>query len=218
MSGLKLYDFWRSSAAYRVRIGLNLKGLAYEAVPVNIAPGADEHLAPAYRGKNPQARIPALETEAGVLTQSLAILDWLDEAYPDPPFLPADPWARARARAFALTVACDIHPLNNTSVLGRLKAQFGADEAAIGEWYRHWIALGFEALEAQLKPRPHTQFAFGDTPTLADICLVPQCYNARRFKLDVARFPRLAAIDEAARAHPAFEKAAPENQKDAVKT
>lgn len=214
---MKLYDYWRSSAAYRVRIGLNLKGVAYEAAPINIAPGKDEQLGQAYRGKNPQMRVPALETSRGVLTQSLAILDWLDETYPAPPFLPADPWLRAQTRAFALTIATDIHPLNNLAPLARLRSEFGAGEDAIAAWYLHWISVGFEALEAQLAARPATSYAFGDEPTLADICLVPQCANARRFKLDFAKFPRLATIDERARAHPAFIKAAPENQKDAVK-
>lgn len=214
---LKLYDYWRSSAAYRVRIGLNLKGAAYEAVPVNIAPGKDEQKADAFRAKNPQMRVPALQTEHGVLTQSLAILSWLDTVYPDPPFLPADPWRAVQARAFALTIATDIHPLNNLAPLGYLRESFGADDAAIGDWYRHWIAQGFDALEAQLATRPQTPFVFGDAPTIADICLVPQCANARRFKFDFAPYPRLAALDEHCRAHPAFAKAAPENQKDAQK-
>ncbi len=214
---LRLYDYWRSSAAYRVRIGLALKGLEYEAVQVNIGPGADEHLGPDYRAINAQARVPALETPHGVLTQSLSILVWLDETYREPPFMPAAPWIRAQVRSFALTIATDIHPLNNTSVLARIKSQFGADETAVGEWYRHWIGVGFEALEAQARARPETRFAFGDEPTLADICLAPQMANARRFKANLAPFPRLVAIDARARAHPAFIKAAPENQKDAVK-
>lgn len=217
MKTLKLYDYWRSSAAYRVRIGLNLKGVVYEAVPVNIMPGQDEQRAPSYRGKNPQMRVPALETDDGVLTQSLAILDWLEETHPSPSFYPHDPWSRAQARSFALTIAADIHPLDNLAPLAWLREKLGADEAAVAAWYVHWIKLGFEALEARLATRPATRFAFGDEPTLADICLVPQCANARRFKFDFAPFPVLAALDERARAHPAFVKAAPENQKDAVK-
>ena len=214
---LKLYDFWRSSAAYRVRIGLNLKGVEYEAVPINIAPGKDEQKSAAYRAANPQMRVPALETPQGVLTQSMAILDWLNTTYPAPSFLPTDPWDAAQARAFALTIATDIHPLNNLAPLAYLRERFGADEDAINAWYRHWIVVGFEALEAQLAARAATPFAFGDTPSLADICIVPQCANARRFKVDLGPFPRLVAIDAHARAHPAFERAAPENQKDAVK-
>ncbi len=214
---LKLYDYWRSSAAYRVRIGLNLKGAAYEAVRINILPGKDEQFADAFRSKNPQMRVPALETPQGVLTQSLSILEWLDETYRDPAFLPADPWERAQVRSFALTIATDIHPLNNLAPIGRLRSQFKADDGAIASWYVHWIRAGFEALETQLAARPDADFAFGDQPSLADICLVPQCANARRFNFEFAKFPRLAAIDERARAHPAFIKAAPENQKDAVK-
>jgi maleylpyruvate isomerase len=214
---LKLYDFWRSSAAYRVRIGLNLKGAAYEAVPINIAPGKDEQKSPPYRAANPQMRVPALETPHGVLTQSMAILDWLEATYPEPSFLPADAWVAAQARAFALTIATDIHPLNNLAPLAYLRERLGADEDATNAWYRHWIAVGFEALETQLASRPSTPFAFGDTPSLADICLVPQCANARRFKVDLGAFPRLCAIDAHARTHAAFERAAPENQKDAIK-
>ncbi|MEZ5995462.1 MAG: maleylacetoacetate isomerase [Hyphomonadaceae bacterium] len=208
---LKLYDYWRSSAAYRVRIGLNLKGADYEAIPVNIAPGKDEQFGEGYRAKNPQMRVPALETPQGVLTQSLSILVWLDQTYPAPRFVPADPWMGAQVRSFALTIGTDIHPLNNLAPLAYLRAHFGADEAAIEAWYRHWIATGFAALEAQAAARPNTPFVFGDEPGLADICLVPQCANARRFNLDLAQFPRLAAWDERARAHPAFVKAAPEN-------
>ena len=214
---LKLYDYWRSSAAYRVRIGLNLKGVEYESIPVNIMPGVDEQFGPAYRAINPQMRVPALETEQGLITQSLSILVWLDQTYPEPRLMPADPWLGAQVRSFATTIATDIHPLNNTSVLTRLKLEFGASEDHIGEWYRHWIKLGFSALEHQVVNHPDTQYVFGDEPTLADVMLVPQMANARRFKTDLAPFPRLTAWDANARKHPAFVKAAPENQKDAVK-
>ena len=162
-------------------------------------------------------RVPALETERGVLTQSLAILEWLDQTHPNPRFTPADPWLAAQARAFAFTIAADIHPLNNTSVLTRIKLEFSASNDHVGEWYRHWIKLGFAALEHQAEQRAQTPFAFGDEPTLADILLVPQMANARRYKTDLSPFPRLAAWDENARRHPAFIKAAPENQKDAVR-
>ena len=214
---LKLYDYWRSSAAYRVRIGLNLKGVAYESIPINILPGVDEQMREPYRSKNPQMRVPALETEHGIISQSLAILVWLDQTHPEPRLVPADPFFGAQVRAFALTIACDIHPLNNTSVLTRIKLEFSADEAHVGEWYRHWIKLGFAALEHQAEQRPQTPYVFGEEPGLADIMLVPQLANARRFKTDLSPFPRLVAWDERARQHPAFVKAAPENQKDAVK-
>jgi len=213
---LKLYDYWRSSAAYRVRIGLHLKGVEYESIPVNIAPGKDEQFGPAYRAINPQMRVPALETAQGLITQSLSILVWLDQTYPEPRLMPADPWAGAQVRSFATTIATDIHPLNNTSVLTRLKLEFGASEDHIGEWYRHWIKLGFAALEQQAAHHADTPYVFGDAPTLADVMLVPQMANARRFKTDLSPFPRLLAWDENARQHPAFIKAAPENQKDAV--
>ncbi|PZO55714.1 MAG: maleylacetoacetate isomerase [Alphaproteobacteria bacterium] len=213
---LKLYDYWRSSAAYRVRIGLNLKNVDYESVPINIAPGTDEQMREPYRSKNPQMRVPALETEQGIITQSLSILVWLDQTYPNPRLMPADPWLGAQVRSFATTIATDIHPLNNTSVLTRLKLEFSASEEHIGEWYRHWIKLGFNALERQVADHPDTTYVFGDEPTLADVMLVPQMANARRYKTDLTPFPRLVAWDEAARKHPAFIKAAPENQKDAV--
>lgn len=214
---LKLYDYWRSSAAYRVRIALNLKGVDYESVPVNIMPGVDEQMREPYRSKNPQMRVPALDTEQGLITQSLAILVWLDQAYPEPRLVPSDPWMGAQVRAFALTVACDIHPLNNTSVITRLKLEFSASDDHVGEWYRHWIKLGFAALEQQAAERPQTPFVFGNEPGLADVMLVPQMANARRFHTDLSPFPRLVAWDKNACMHPAFIKAAPENQKDAPK-
>ncbi|MGE0829755.1 MAG: maleylacetoacetate isomerase [Hyphomonadaceae bacterium] len=210
MSALTLYDYQRSSAAYRVRIALNLKGLKAETVPLNILPGHDEQFLPANRAKNPHMRVPFIETDQGVLDQSLAILEWLDETHPSPPLLPADPWTRAQARAFALTIACDIHPLNNLSVLNRLKTQFSIGDDHIATWYTHWIGMGFAALEAELKARPQTPFAFGDAPTIADICLVPQMANARRYPMELSHFPRLMAIDAHARAHPAFAAAAPQ--------
>ncbi len=214
---LKLYDYWRSSASYRVRIALNLKGVEYETIPVNILPGADEQMREPYRNLNPQMRVPALETPQGLITQSLAIIGWLDGAYKHHPFIGEDPFSAAQERAFALTIACDIHPLNNTSVLTRIKLEFGADDDHVGEWYRHWIKLGFNALEHQARERPQTPYVFGEAPSLADIVLVPQMANARRFKTDLSPFPRLAAWDENARKHPAFIKAAPENQNEAVK-
>ena len=210
---LKLHEYWRSSASYRVRIGMNLKGVSPELAPINILPGKDEQFAPANRALNPAARVPFVETEHGVLGQSLAILDWLDATHPNPPFLPADPWDAAQVRSFAYAIACDIHPLNNLSILARLRLEFSASEDHIASWYMHWIGVGFHALEAQLAALPKMPFAFGDTPTLADICLVPQMANARRYPLDLSPFPRLLAADEHARAHPAFAAAAPESQK-----
>jgi len=215
---LKLYDYWRSSAAYRVRIGLNLKGLAYDQAPVNLAPGVDEQFRPAYRHRNPQSRVPLLETGAGAISQSLAILEWLDETHPEPPFLPADPLARAEVRAFALTIACDIHPLGNLSTLKQLGQQFAADEAALQVWRERWFGGGLAVLEERTAGRPQTTFLFGEAPTLADICLTPQIYNCRRFHMDLSAFPRLVAATEAAQAHPAFAAAAPELQPDSVKS
>jgi maleylacetoacetate isomerase len=208
---VKLYDFPRSSAAYRVRIALALKGLDWDVVPIDLGPGAETQLLPAYRSVNPQMRVPALDIGQGpVLTQSVAIIEWLEEAHPDPPLLPRDPLMRARVRATAGLIACDIHPLNNTSVKRRLAAQFGADDAAWLDWYAHWIRTGFVALEEMLPPAG--SFAFGDAPGLADVMIVPQVANARRFKVPVEDFPRILAIDAACRALPAFIRAAPENQ------
>lgn len=214
MSQLKLYSYWRSSAAYRLRIALNLKGVAYEYVPVNIAPGADEQMSDAYRALNPQMRVPAIEFGSGVIGQSPAILEWIEETWPTPALLPDDPLARLRCRAFADTIACDIHPLNNLSVLAALRADFGADDAAIGQWYASWILKGFAALEPVAASRT-TRFAFGDTPGLAEVLLVPQVWNARRFRVDLSAFPALLELDAQASAIDAFARSAPEVQPDA---
>ena len=213
-AAFRLYDYWRSAAAYRVRIGFNLKGLGYDHVPVDLSPGADEQLSPDYRAKTPQARVPALETAQGVIGQSMAILEWLDETCPHPPLLPQDPWMRAQARAFALTIAADIHPLGNVSVLKQLREQFSATEADLAVWRERWFGGGLAALETLLAGRPQSAYAFGDQPSLADICLVPQIYGARRFKVDVERFPRLMAVAAMAEAHPAFAAASPDRQPD----
>lgn len=212
---LTLYDYWRSSAAYRVRIGLNLKGVSVDHVAVNLAPGVQEQLLPAFVAVNRQARIPAIATDQGVLNQSLAILEWLEETQAAPALLPSDPWLRAQVRAFAWTLAADVHPLHNVGPVGYLRDQLGADAAQVTAWIVHWIDRGLRVLEAECLGRPATTFAFGDQPGLADICLVPQMYSARRFGVDLSRYPRLSAIDERARAHSAFIAAAPENQKDA---
>ena len=217
MSEFLLFDYWRSSAAYRVRIALNLKDVRYESRAVNLLPGQDEQLSTEYLLLNPQGRVPMISTTRGDLAQSIAILEWLDETYPDPPLLPADPWERAKARAFAMTIACDIHPLNNLSTQRQIRAQWGDDPAALREWGQHWVGRGCEVLEASLADRPPSRYAFGDKPSLADICLIPQLYNARRMELDLSGFPHLMRIDEAARAHPAFAAAAPERQPDAPK-
>ena len=209
---IRLYDYWRSSAAYRVRIALNLKGVAYESIPVNILPGKDEQLAAAYQSVNPQMRVPAIEVDGRIAGQSLAIIEWIDEVYEGPALLPKDPWARLQARAFADVIACDIHPLNNLSPLAVLRRDFGADDAAVNRWYHDWIRRGFEALEKTAADIQSGPFLFGAAPTIAEIVLVPQVANARRFDVDLSAFPRLVALDEASRALDAFQRAAPENQ------
>jgi maleylacetoacetate isomerase len=210
---MKLYSYFRSSAAYRVRIALNLKGIAYETVSVHLVKDGGHNRRPEYRAVNPQMRVPALVTDAGeVLIQSLAIIDYLDETHPDPPFLPKDPVARAKARALADIVACDIHPLNNTSPLRYLKRVLNQEQSAIDAWYHHWVIEGFEALEALVAPSP---YCCGGALTIADIFLVPQVYNARRLKVPLDAFPKIVAIEAACLALPAFERARPENQPDA---
>jgi maleylacetoacetate isomerase len=208
---ITLYDYWRSSAAYRVRIALNLKGQAYAAVSINLASGGQSD--PDYVGKNPQGLVPLLIDDGAVMSQSLAIIEYLDECYPEPAFLPTSPRDRAHVRALAQIIACDIHPVNNLRMLNYLKGPLGVDDAGVATWYRHWITQGFKALETMVSG---TAFMFGKHVTLADICLVPQMANARRFATDLSAFPKLVQIDEALRALPSFEKALPENQPDAV--
>ena len=209
---LVLHGHWRSSAAYRVRIALNLKGLDFAQVPHDLR-GGEQH-APAYVAIAPQARVPSLETDAGVLTQSLAIIEWLDEAHPLPPLLPADPTDRAVVRAMAQLVACDIHPLNNLSVLQWLRKELGANKDEVTRWTAQWITQGFAALEVMIS-RHGGVFAFGDAPTLADCCLVPQLYSARRFGVDLREFPRTVAAGDACAALPACVAADPAAQPDA---
>jgi len=196
-----LHDYWRSSAAYRVRIGLALKGIAYRAHAVDLAAGAQRD--PAYRAANPQGFVPMLEMDGLRLTQSLAILHYLDARHPMPPFLPVEPAARAHVEALALTIACDIHPLNNLRVLNHLRDDWNADEAARTAWVRCWVAEGFAALEALAAPQAGTHL-HGDAPSLADILLVPQMYNARRFGVPLELYPTLVRADATAQAHPAF--------------
>ena len=210
---MKLYSYFRSSAAYRVRIALNLKGLAYETVPVHLLKEGGHNRRPEFRAINPQMRVPALVAPTGdVLIQSLAIIEYLDETHPEPPLLPKDPIARAQARALADIVACDIHPLNNTGPLRYLKRELHQEQAAIDAWYHHWVLTGFDAIEALVRPGP---YACGGAVTVADLCLVPQVYNARRLNVPLDKFPKIVAIDAACLALPAFDRARPENQPDA---
>jgi maleylpyruvate isomerase len=210
---VKLYSYFRSSAAYRVRIALNLKGLAYDTVPVHLVKDGGHNRRPEFRAVNPQMRVPALVTPTGdVLIQSLAIIEYLDETHPEPPLLPKDPIARAQARALADIVACDIHPLNNIGSLRYLKRELHQEQAAIDAWYHHWVLAGFEAIEALVRPGP---YACGGTVTVADLCLVPQVNNARRLNVPLDKFPKIVAIDAACLGLPAFDRARPENQPDA---
>jgi maleylacetoacetate isomerase len=212
MRMLTLYGYPLSSAAYRVRIALALKGVKASTVNKQLRRG--EHRQKDYLKINPQGFVPALELEEGtVLTQSLAIMEWLDESHPPPSLLPAEPRARARVRSLCQLIACDIHPLNNLRVLQYLESTLGLAQAARDEWYRHWIATGFSALEDALgRDASRGRFCFGDQPGMADACLVPQVYNARRYSVDLTPYPRIVAIDAACRELPAFESAAPEKQ------
>ncbi len=212
---MKIYGYFRSGAAYRVRIALNLKGLAPEELSLHLLKG--QQRATDYLALNPQGLVPALVTDEGqVLTQSLAIIEWLEETHPAPPLLPADSLGRVRVRSLALTIACDIHPLNNLRVLNYLTNTLGVSDEQKNGWYRYWIDIGFEALEQRLAREPGTgRFCHGDSPTLADICLVPQVAGARRYKMDLSPFPTIMRIDAACQALPAFAAAAPERQPDA---
>jgi maleylacetoacetate isomerase len=212
---MKLYDYFRSSAAYRVRIALNLKGLAPERVFIHLRKNAQR--AADYLAVNPQGLVPTLVTDDGaVLTQSLAIIEYLDETHPAPPLLPAAPLPRARVRSLALAVACDIHPIDNLRVLRYLLHTVGVAEEQKDAWYKYWIDVGLEALELQLSRDPATgRFCHGDAPTLADICLVPQLANARRVKMDLSPYPTLTRIEAACQALPAFAAAEPSRQPDA---
>lgn len=214
---MRLHTYYRSSAAYRVRIALNLKGLAYESLPRHLSRAGGEHRKPEYLALNPQGLVPVLEVDGSALTQSLAIIEYLEEAHPEPPLLPRESLARARVRAFALAIACDIHPLNNLRVLNYLRAPLGLDAAAVDSWYRHWIACGFAALEEEAtRAAGNRRHLFGDATSLADVCLVPQMYNARRFGCDLQPYPTLCAISAHLEGLPAFARAAPEAQADAL--
>ncbi len=212
---MKLYTYCRSSAAYRVRIALGLKGLDYTPEFIDLRKDGGQQLSQSYRAKNPTALVPTLETDDGALiAQSLAIIEWLEETHPTPPLLPRDPLLRAKVRATALVVACDIHPLDNLRVLQYLKRAMDQPDQARDEWYAHWVGEGLAALEVMLRGEAGP-FCFGPTPTLADICLVPQMANARRFNCPVDGYPTLLCAEAAAQALPAFRNAAPENQPDA---
>jgi maleylpyruvate isomerase len=210
----RLYGYFRSSAAYRVRIALNLKGLDYEQIPIHLV--RNEQHAAAYRALSPQALVPAFQDDEATLTQSLAIVEYLEETHPTPPLLPREPVARAHVRSLALAIACEIHPINNLRVLRYLVDTLKISEEQKTAWYHHWVRTGLAALETQLAVNPMGQgFCHGDAPTLADICLVPQIANARRLKVDLAGFLTLVAIEQNCLSLEAFQKAAPQNQPDA---
>jgi maleylpyruvate isomerase len=213
---MKLYTFFRSSASYRVRIALNLKGLSYDQAPVHLRRGGGEQLMAAYKAINPQALVPALEDNGKILTQSLAIIEYLEEKYPEPPLLPADPADRALVRSMAMVIACEVHPIQNLRVLNYVKATYNQTDAQVNQWAQHWIDLGLSALEQMIVAQPKSgKFCYGDRPTLADICLLPQLGNARRYGCDLAKYPIIGEIEKNCMALPAFADAAPEKQPDA---
>ena len=216
MSRPALYSYWRSSAAYRVRIALHLKGIGHDVRPVHLVRGGGEQNSPEYLAINPQGLVPVLADEGLVVNQSMAIIEYLEEKWPEPPLLPPDTAARARVRSLALMVACDIHPLNNSRVQNYLRRDLGVSEAAGLGWYRHWVAAGFEAIETRLAREPETgRFCHGERPGLADVCLVPQVYNAERFECDLSPYPQIRRINAACLELDAFRRAMPEAQPDA---
>ena len=212
MASLKLYTYWRSSAAYRVRIALNLKGLDYQSVAVHLARG--EHRGE-YRTHNPQGLVPALEHDGQLLIQSLAIIDYLDRVFPEPALVPQEPVSRARVQAIAQIVAADIHPLNNLRVRHYPTDEFDLPDEKKNAWYQHWIAEGFAAIESFLQDSATGDFCHGNSPTLADACLIPQVYNARRIECDLSAYPEITRIDANCLALAAFDRAIPEHQPDA---
>ncbi|RDU99911.1 maleylacetoacetate isomerase [Trinickia dinghuensis] len=213
---MKLYSYFRSSASYRVRIALNLKGLPYEYAAVHLLRGGGEQLAPDYRRVCPDGIVPSLVDGDAVLQQSLAIIEYLEETHPNPPLLPSTPVDRAYVRAIALQIACEIHPLNNLRVLKYLKHQLSVADEAKDAWYQHWVKNGFGVLESTLAGDPRTgKFVYGDTPTMADLALVPQVFNAQRFNVDMQPYPTIQRIYDEAMRHDAFVRAAPAAQPDA---
>ncbi len=218
---MKLYTYWRSTAAYRVRIALNLKGIDYDDVPVHLVKSGGEHLTPDYENLNPQKLVPVLELDSGeIITQSVAIIEYLDELQPVPALLPALALERAHVRMLSQIVCSDIHPINNLRVLKYLTGEIGGDQEQKSRqksgWYQHWIIEGFNALEKVLKDSEHTgQFCFGNKPGLADCCLIPQIYNANRFSIPLDAYPNILRIEENCLTLPAFDKARPEGQQDA---
>jgi maleylacetoacetate isomerase len=209
---MKLYNYFRSSASFRVRIALNLKGLPYEYISVHIAKG--EHKKPEYASLSADTLVPLLDMGADKLSQSMAIIEYLDETHPTPALLPADPLGRAKVRALAQSIACEIHPLNNLRVLKYLVKELKLDEEAKNTWYRHWVRDGLVSFEKQLAQSPASKFCYGDTPTLADCCLVPQIFNGQRFNCDFSGLPRTMAAFDACMQLPAFDKAQPKNCPD----
>ena len=213
---MKLYTFFRSSASYRVRIALNLKGLAYEQAPIHLRRDGGEQLSAAYRVINPQALVPALEDGGRIMTQSVAIIEYLEEKHPKPPLLPLDPADKALVRSMAMIIACEVHPIQNLRVLNHVKKEYGQTDEQVNRWAQHWIDLGLSALETMITAAPSRgKFCFGNSPTLADICLVPQLGNARRYGCDLAKYPAILEIEKNCMALAAFADAAPEKQPDA---
>lgn len=213
---MKLYSFFRSSASYRVRIALNLKGLSYEQSAIHLRRGGGEQFSETYKAINPQALVPALEENGKILTQSLAIIEYLDEKYTEPPVLPRDPVDKALVRSMALVVACEIHPIQNLRVLNHVKKEYNQTDEQVNRWAQHWIDLGLSALEQLITAQPKRgKFCFGDIPTVADICLVPQLGNARRYGCDLSKYPTIMNVEKNCMALPAFADAAPEKQPDA---
>ncbi|GGA11733.1 maleylacetoacetate isomerase [Dyella caseinilytica] len=215
-SDLVLYSYWRSSAAFRVRIALNLKGLHYETRAVHLVRDGGEQHSAAYAALNPQELVPTLVDGERVLTQSMAILEYLDETHPQPPLLPTDQAGKAHVRALSQVIACDVHPLGNLRVLQQIGTQFGADDEQKAAWMRHWVSAGLHAFETMLAKSKYTgRYCHGDTPGMADVCLVPQVYNARRWKVPLGDYPNILRIDAACAAQQAFHDAMPEQQPDA---